>query len=336
MGRELYFLDELKVELAVRRFRACDVSKPESALSIFEDIVPGNNPVAKEMPYERFSDYETLLKALQSDDPSRYRQLHKGTEFFFMSWLAYDMRNYEQAMYYMNAAVAEDKGNFGENWKSMPASDFFFLETPPTSVMARTIELTREALCRQINRFSSIPQILPITMGDVIDKFVKVIIDRKSSLITAFYTFLLEYEERYNELLLRSGHGGSMEPHLLHLFKGGLIFESLLKVVYPRTDSKPDSRTLKKLFDDEDLKKDFPVEVDTYANSLRKIIDDMGDDSSLQSAFNTTSKLRNASGHNLIWDDIFIDPANYQRLFEQEMNAIFYIISKKFIGLQGT
>lgn len=336
MDRELYFLDKLKVELAVRRFRAVDVNDPTSASIIFEGVVPGNNPVAKEMPYERFADYETLLLALYTEDPKRYKRLHKGTEFFYMAWLAYDMRNYEQAVYYMDAAISEDVRNFPHKWKTMPASWFFFLETPPESVMPRTVQLIREGLRKEIARFNSISQLRPISMRDIIDKFVKVTIDKKSTIVTAYYTFLLEYEERYDELLLRSDCGGSMEPHLLHLFKGGLIFESLLKAVYPLPGNRPDSRTLAQIFKRHDFKRDFPATLNTAANSLSKITNDIGDGISMQVAFNTTARLRNTSGHNLMWDDVFTEPANYQRLFEQEMNAIFYIILKKYIELTET
>jgi hypothetical protein len=32
-------------------------------------------------------------------DVDKYRKMHKGTPFGFLSWLAFDMRNYEKAMF---------------------------------------------------------------------------------------------------------------------------------------------------------------------------------------------------------------------------------------------
>ena len=56
-------------------------------------------------------------------------------------------------------------------------------------------------------------------------------------------------------------------------------------------------------------------------------------DSSIETAFSTTGKLRNTTGHNLVWDDIFDTPKNYVTFFEQEMNAILHVISQKLIAL---
>jgi len=34
--------------------------------------------------------------------------------------------------------------------------------------------------------------------------------------------------------------------------------------------------------------------------------------------------------NNLVWDDIFDDPNNFRKLYEQQMNAILYLVHKKF------
>jgi hypothetical protein len=44
--------------------------------------------------------------------------------------------------------------------------------------------------------------------------------------------YMLEFEKHNAEMRLRSSYGGSIKPFLLHLFSGGLIFESLLKSSY--------------------------------------------------------------------------------------------------------
>ena len=54
-------------------------------------------------------------------------------------------------------------------------------------------------------------------------------------------------------------------------------------------------------------------------------------DFSIETAFATTGKLRNTTGHNLVWDDIFDTPKNYVDLFDQEVNAILHVISQKLI-----
>ena len=41
------------------------------------------------------------------------------------------------------------------------------------------------------------------------------------------------------------------------------------------------------------------------------------------------AKLRNTTGHNLVWDDVFADARIYADLSHQVMNAIFFVISTK-------
>ena len=74
----------------------------------FGTFAPGNNADYPDRPYERFSDYEELLLLLMKTDEEKYRKMHKGTPFGFLSWLAFDMRNYEKAMFYMDTGIAED------------------------------------------------------------------------------------------------------------------------------------------------------------------------------------------------------------------------------------
>ena len=75
---------------------------------------------------------------------------------------------------------------------------------------------------------------------------------------------------------------------------------------------------------------DFLKSISTSADNLQVILDDIrGDD--MQTAFDTVSRLRNAAGHNLVWADVFNIPSNYQKFFEQQVNAILYVISKKFL-----
>lgn len=74
---------------------------------------------------------------------------------------------------------------------------------------------------------------------------------------------------------------------------------------------------------------DFCV-IDTSARSLAEIVAASGADD-LKTAFDTTAKLRNTTGHNLVWDDIFGNPDVFIKLYRQVVNAIFYVIVKKFV-----
>ena len=130
---------------------------------------------------------------------------------------------------------------------------------------------------------------------------------------------------------LSRSNGGTIEPALTFLFKGGLIFESLLKHLYPNKDDGRPCETLGHIYHTSSFRADFIPNVQTRAASLQNIVDAIGNNNDMQTAFNTASRLRNTTGHNLVWGDVFDDTDNFKALYHQLVNAIFYIIKVKFI-----
>jgi hypothetical protein len=113
-----------------------------------------------------------------------------------------------------------------------------------------------------------------------------------------------------------------------HLFKGGWIFESIFKHFYPTKDEGDPTEKLTDIFHTAKFEGDFIAKVAARASTLQEVLSTIkGND--LRSAFETTAKLRNTTGHNLVWSDIFAENV-YRELFEQEVNAILYVITKKF------
>ena len=89
-----YFLTLDKIAAARLTFQQLKILSPETGDRFFEAYGPGNVLNFADRPYERFNDYEQLLNITHSDDPIKYRKLHKGTPFFFLGWAAFDMQNY--------------------------------------------------------------------------------------------------------------------------------------------------------------------------------------------------------------------------------------------------
>jgi hypothetical protein len=155
------------------------------------------------------------------------------------------------------------------------------------------------------------------------------------SLISALYLFLLQSEDRRLELELRDGSsGGSNQPFTVHLFTGGLLFESLLKRYYKQADGS-EFRTVEGVLARSDqFSRDFfggmnPfVGGDFQANSLEEIHAAIDNDRPMETAFKTAGKLRNTTGHNLVRDNIFDTSDKYLDLSRQVMNAVFYVILK--------
>lgn len=297
----------------------------------FSTFGPGNIINATNKPHERFNDYEELLRLLRQRDQQKYEQIHKGTPFFFLSWLAFDLRNFEKALYYLDAAISEDVKNAGANWVDLPGAQFLKL-TQQQHVAGRVIYKIRELLEIEITRFNQISGISSITLTDFINKFVSILIQDSPTrtIISAFYIFLLEKTERLIELDLRSTEGSSLGPIISHLFGGGLIFESLLKNRYPIKDDGNPVKVLGNVFYTTSFRNDFSQGIVTSAESLQEILDAIND-STFITAFTTASRLRNTTGHNLVWDNIFHESANYEKLYQQIINALFYVIERNFI-----
>ena len=89
----MYFFHEGLVEYALDLFHASDFQSAAQGDWFFRIFAPGNTIYFAERPFERFSDYQELLFRLMSADPVKYRRVHKGTAFGFMSWLAFDLRH---------------------------------------------------------------------------------------------------------------------------------------------------------------------------------------------------------------------------------------------------
>jgi hypothetical protein len=324
------FLTDPLLTLALHHFDNLDISQGDWFFSTFG---PGNVINATDRPHERFTDYETLLILLQQRNKQKYDHIHKGTPFFFLSWLAFDLRNYEKALYYLDAAISEDIKNVKvkSDWITRPGAAFLKLSTG-THVAERIIKQIRGSLANQLERFNTISTLDPLTLEDFTNKFIANLIQNSSTrtIISSLYVFLLEHKERLIELSLKSTEGSSIGPIISHLFNGSLIFESLLKILYPNKDNGNPVKTLGEAFGTKTFQADFGERFQTSAISLQDILNGI-EDNSLHTAFCTTAKVRNTTGHNLIWDNIFDSITNYEALMDQIVNALLFLIEKRFI-----
>jgi hypothetical protein len=328
IGGFMYLLTEPLENLALYHFDAMDVDKGDWFFSTFG---PGNVINATDRPHERFSDYETLLHKISLRDKTKYDQIHKGTAFYFLTWLAFDLKNYEKGLYYVDAAISEDVKNGGPNWANLPGAAFLKLEYA-NQVAGRVIEPIKKLLNTQIERFNGISGQQSVNINDFINKFVVPFIQDPPTrtIISAFYVYLLEFEDRLSELTLRSTQGCSIGPIISHFFNGCIIFESLLKKLYPLMDNGSSVKTLGNIFHTQAFIDDFGEGIDTHATSLQVILDNIPDDT-ITTAFTVTSRLRNTTGYNLIWDNIFENIEHFRLLTHQVINSLFYVIEKKFL-----
>lgn len=302
-----------------------------------------DNLAFADRPFERFSCYEYLLEMCKDTDTTKFDQMHKGTPYYFLAWIALEIHDYEKATFYIDAAVAEDirvEGNNIDKGLSRPMGQLLFLR--PTNergerfVAWRVTQELRDLVSALLEKFK-LETNNEIKLKEFVDNFVIKLIKKdikNRSIVSALYSFIMEYSDRYKMMKLRSKDKGTIEPVIMHLFKGSLIFETLLKTMYARNDRGQIIETLGGFYGNSRYKsKKYPDLKSLSAKSFRQLLSAIKrtKKTTLPIYFRNTTKLRNMTGHSLKWDDIFEDVDNYERLYKQERNALFYLIHKEFL-----
>jgi hypothetical protein len=309
------------------RRRAFDTRK--EADDYFEKHTCGSYPDRVDYPLERFNHSMKLLEGLRADDPTKYGRMHKGTPLFYLAWLSFDARDFERALFFLDAGISEDIANAPGEWQEAPGAKFLRLELD--CIARRTIVELLGLLQAEIVRFNGISGQPAITIDRWRAAVARPLLEGSAGRTTlcALYIFLYEYNERASEIGIRSrATAGANHAFLNHLFLGGLVTESLLKLWYVGPTK------FEQIFADRTFRTDFTIDVgvrmNTSARTLAAIEEGAADDQ--VSALTTAAKLRNATGHNLERDDIFDSSECYRRLYERVVNAIFYVINRKYLG----
>lgn len=318
-------------------------ANPQGEDKFFSDrrFVPGRvyDPQTGEVyqPHVSMNIYEGVLAQIGRVEPQRYSTMHKGTPFYYIGWLAYEMGNYEKGVFYMDAALSEDIQNDSAGWTGLPAAAFLFLDDTNPNAAARNITIkAKREVESHLKRFSS-DSGKNLDVITLIDKFIKPNATDPAyrSIITSLLTFLLEGKDLQLQMSLRSRYGGSLEPFLTHLFKGGLIFESLLKRKYgaaasgntlgpylnvasAKTDLSLSTRPLYK-------KMTTPIKLE----DLPALLQSWSGEDFHERAIAIAYAVRNTTGHDLGWQDVFTEDI-YRGLFDGIVDAIFWVIKKGY------
>jgi hypothetical protein len=336
-------------------FKSYDYDTPGAGDLFFETFGIGNDKNIAKNPFERLSDYEELLQLIQRTNPTKYLVIHKGTPFYFMGWLAFQTKSFEKGMFYMDAAVSEDIRRTIESfrrtnhqdtrtdeqlhktlmseWSANESVKFFTL----TTTLHRSIQEVNDRLKSKIEFYISLYNSITgssLTFQKFIDKFILKLAETGNtrSIITALYSFILELEEIQKILLLRGSGSGSLEPITTYLLKGGLLFESILKQKYPLKADLTITKTIGDIATLQQFKTKYSIpNISSSSTDLASIASSMGTGRSCKEVFDITAKIRNTTGHNLAWDDIFNNQTVFNDLVEHIILSILYIVDLDFI-----
>ena len=187
-------------------------------------------------PVAQIEAWEYILGLMAENDSNRYRELHKGTPFYFLGMASYSARDFEKALFYMDAALEEDlRLHEKDGWPNVPSGKFVLLDdSTPDQAARRFVTSTRKMFRISYDRSGCCRRYRPLRRNCILrEKLVRpamVAGSVKRSSVTGLVSFLLEFSSRAKELSLGGSLTSTGEPFFLHLFKGALLFETLLKI----------------------------------------------------------------------------------------------------------
>ena len=276
--------------------------------------------------------YRDVLEVIQQADPVKYKTAHKGTSFFFCGLSLFDLKYFESAIFYFTAALAEDRRRSGstslKDYVLTPACQILSLNQSPK--WTRFTSVFRDSIKGLLDKYNAEYGTVH-SVEDFTLKFIHPMLEQEHyAIITSLYSYALEYDEKSKNLRLGGGGVDSMEPIIVSLFKGALIFETLLKYYYPFNNQGQKIMTLGGFMNNSAFNSDFPgINLRKPTTTMQDIVDDCIDNS-VQTTLEITARVRNTTGHKLIWDNVFTQPENYRKLFEQEFFAILNVITKQW------
>jgi hypothetical protein len=270
-----------------------------------------------------------LLSGLKQFAPPEYQTAHKGTPFYVMGYAAFASHDYPTASLFFDAAVAEDLTNHPGRLDS-PAILFMELShnmPNGTPVLATEIvtQITADAniLIDDYNARNGARQ---VTLDELRTFFLRPIITsgkpHTRTLVTALISFIAEW--RYRTRLIHLFEHGSREPFFLHLLRGCVLFESLLK---GQTKKALTEDTLGRILQRDLLAELGIANVQVGANYFSGVIAGLGPNMSIEATINSTAQARNTLGHNLVWMVAGLNASTYDLLIKNIASACLHAAS---------
>jgi len=300
------------------------------------------------MPY--FEDYTPYVAELQSGHystaldhglellmrtkqfaPSQYWATPKGTPFYFLGIAALLSHDYQTGMFLIDAAAAEDlRNNPGQN--DLPALLFMQLNVKkPAQFAFQIVQATENQLREAVASYNGRTGCSAITVNDVRQRFFARVLNagqpHRTTLIASFISYLLEWDYKSALIGLTEPNVGSREPFFLHLFRGCLLFESLLKDNPSKTPPADAAlgRLLQHLSKELGIRPDLSIQSEHYSTIIRSLAPKQ----SIVDAIQCTGTVRNTLAHNIAIQSS-LDETNYDLLADNIASSCLHAISRLY------
>lgn len=269
-----------------------------------------------------------LLQKLKRLDLDAYTRIHKGVPFYFTAISSFYLHNYAEAVYFFDAAVSEDLQN--DPGSRTPAIMFLEMDGDPKNQAARKLsQIAGEKLQAFIDQYNQLPAAIQTSIPEIRANFLsRAVGDRQEwrTLATSLISFLLEWEYLAVLQSVRIADG-TREPFFTHLFKGCVLFESLLKAnpneVVPEAQLGKILRRNVGIRRRLGIHRDINITGPAFADVLSYLHNTAN---SIESTLEITGRLRNTIGHNIGWTTPMTSD-EYVLLVNKIMNSILHSIS---------
>jgi hypothetical protein len=276
--------------------------------------------------------WEQVLGRAQSVNKDIFQKMHKGTPYYFAAMASYLIDDFDKAAAYMELALYEDRKNkTKDEIKDSPAAKFFLLDVDDRNHAAyQIVKEIKNILNNYLKEYKTITLLESRNLTqEIAYKLFNIAISDKSAIATSFISYLLNVN-KYRNIALFKTKELSNEPMYTSLFQGCVLFETSLRVY----TGKDNSVLLRRLLDDDDRISNLGINKDSLNGlcdevnnkSVSEIYSTMNEkENSLEKFFAYTYGIRNAVGHNLLWEgDLGED--KYFSIFKNILFANFRLI----------
>ena len=278
-----------------------------------------------------------LLNYCKKLDRDAFDKIHKGNPYYFIGISSFLMDDFQTAIYFFDAAVTEDMNAGAEPKRNpKPSTKFLMLQgeaegqsaKPLTALAKAKVERALEYYQNDLSKAIDTPN---LDIEKIRNNFIYYALTTNEkpglrTLATVFITYLLEWDFRKDHFEYGVKQGTS-EPFFSHLFRGCLLFESLLK---QKPGDSPKGRNLGNVLTEKEIRTSLQIElIRTGEFTLADVYKELNETASpitIDQAIQITYMTRNTLGHNFGWDS-HISHEQYQKLYFVISAACLHVIA---------
>jgi hypothetical protein len=277
-----------------------------------------------------------LLNKCHSIDQEAYAKIHKGSAYYWLGIAAWFAFEHELATFFFDAAVSEDLRaghNASSRDKLSPSLLFMLLDISSNKqeaidIVSVNYQRMDELINNYNSRMSQLKNHPPFLMTDLQQRFLVRAFspggENLRSAATTLISFCLEWDLR-NQLFDIQPIRGTTEPYFLHLFKGCVLFETLLKAnpINPPPLNCSLGPALTHCHSELGISPNINISILGFQDIINNLA---SSNNSIETAIQFTGQIRNTLGHNLGWIVKF-EKDHYQNLFRMVSSSCLHAIS---------